>query len=550
MGSVGAWTSNVLADVCVVGAGPAGLTVTRELAARGVAVCLLEAGHEDVDRRTQRQSRGESDGYPIHRLDRSRVRAVGGTLRHHRVGEQGWMARPLDPIDFEARDWLPASGWPFDRAHLEPYYVRAAELCGIPVYDDDLQVLRRRLPPELDALDGGELEATAFQQPPLTLVDGRRDLAASPLVQLMPGTRVVDLTTDGTGRRVDGVVAVGADGRRLLVRARAVVLATGGIENARLLLLADGGSGIGNEHDLVGRYFAERMLFSAGTLALSPEAGAAVEALGSADGVIGALRPREEVQRELALHNCTLHVASRLDVMASSSGQSISTLRKAWGRRPLLPHLGSHVGNAMAAVGQAPGLARRALGHGRRTLVVGHMGEQAPNPESRVRLGSGRDDLGMPVARVTWAMTEADRRAAEAAVHVLDRAVQASGAGRLEVTARLDSTTLVVGAHHHLGTTRMHAEPQLGVVDPDSRVHSMENLYVAGSSVFPTYGASNPTLTIVALAVRLADHLAEGLGAGRRSPAEIIPVWDGTGGRAPRRGARRAGEPDTRPAAR
>jgi choline dehydrogenase-like flavoprotein len=256
------------------------------------------------------------------------------------------------------------------------------------------------------------------------------------------------------------------------------------------------------------------------------------------------------VQRGLGLHNCTLHVASRLDVMASASGQSISTLRKAWGRRPLLPHLGSHVGNAVAAVGQAPGLARRALGHGRRTLVVGHMGEQAPNPESRVRLGTGRDDLGMPVARVTWRMSEADGRAAEASVRVLDRAVRASGAGELQWTARLDSTTLVTGAHHHLGTTRMHADPRHGVVDPDSRVHSMDNLYVAGSSVFPTYGASNPTLTIVALAVRLADHLADGLVAGRRAPGEVNPVWDGTGGRAPRRGAPRAGEPDTRPAAR
>ncbi|HET7761941.1 MAG TPA: GMC family oxidoreductase, partial [Phycicoccus sp.] len=488
MGSVGAWTANVLADVCVVGAGPAGLTVTRELAARGVAVCLLEAGGEDVDRRTQRQSRGESDGYPIHRLDHSRVRAVGGTLRHHRVAEQGWMSRPLDPIDFEARDWLPESGWPFDRAHLEPYYERAAALCGIPVYDDDLQEFRRRLPAGIGALQGEELETTVFRQPTLALVEGRRDLTASPLVQLMPRTRVVDLTTDGTGRRVDGVVAVGADGRRLLVRARAVVLATGGIENARLLLLADGGAGIGNEHDLVGRYFAERMLFPAGVLLLSPEARAAADALGPVDGLIGALRLREEVQRDLGLHNCTLHVASRLDVMASASGQSISTLRKAWGRRPLLPHLGSHVGNAVAAVGQAPGLARRALGRGRRTLVVGHMGEQAPNPESRVRLGTGRDDLGMPVARVTWQMTEADGRAAEASVRVLDRAVRASGAGHLEWTARLDSTTLVTGAHHHLGTTRMHADPRQGVVDPDSRVHSMDNLYVAGSSVFPTYG--------------------------------------------------------------
>ena len=137
MGSVRPWTASVVADVCVVGAGPAGLTLTRELASRGVSVCLVEAGGRDVDRAVQRQSRGESDGYPIHRLQSSRVRALGGTLRHHRVERHGWLARPLDPIDFERRDAVPDSGWPFGRRHLDPYYARAAAHCGIPVHDDD-----------------------------------------------------------------------------------------------------------------------------------------------------------------------------------------------------------------------------------------------------------------------------------------------------------------------------------------------------------------------------------------------------------------------------
>jgi len=140
-------------------------------------------------------------------------------------------------------------------------------------------------------------------------------------------------------------------------------------------------------------------------------------------------------------------------------------------------------------------------------LALRAQGEQAPNRESRVTLGSRRDDLGMPVARVTWRMTQEDYRSIEASARVLDTVLRSRGFGYIEWTAHLGSTTLIEANNHHLGTTRMHADPTQGVVDPDCRVHSVENLFVAGSSVFPTYGASNPTLTIVALALRLADKV-------------------------------------------
>jgi choline dehydrogenase-like flavoprotein len=144
-------------------------------------------------------------------------------------------------------------------------------------------------------------------------------------------------------------------------------------------------------------------------------------------------------------------------------------------------------------------------------LVLRAQGEQAPNPESRVRLGSRRDDLGIPVPRVTWRNTDDDLASVKASAQVLDHTLRARGLGLVKWTADPD-TTLVEGGHHHLGTTRMHADPARGVVDPVGKVHSVDNLYIAGSSVFPAYGASNPTLTIVALSVRLADHLREILG--------------------------------------
>ena len=125
----------ILTDVCIVGAGPAGITIASELDNGGVRVCLLEAGARNLERRFQRQSRGESDGYPIHRLHGSRARAFGGTLKHPHFRNARWAARPLDPIDFAAREGRPEFGWPFDRKHLDPYYTRAARICGIRPFD-------------------------------------------------------------------------------------------------------------------------------------------------------------------------------------------------------------------------------------------------------------------------------------------------------------------------------------------------------------------------------------------------------------------------------
>ena len=155
----------ILTDLCVVGAGPAGITIACELDKRGLRVCLLEAGGRDFERRFQRQSRGESDGYPIYRLHGSRVRAFGGTLRHRRIWDAGWAARPLDPIDFEAREGLPEFGWPFGREHLDPYYARAESVCGIRPFDVATTMQQKQASADALSLGNGGLESTIFQFP-------------------------------------------------------------------------------------------------------------------------------------------------------------------------------------------------------------------------------------------------------------------------------------------------------------------------------------------------------------------------------------------------
>ena len=497
-------------DLCIVGAGPAGITIAQELDRLGLRVLLLEAGGLDVDPRIQEQSRGESDGYPLHLLHHSRVRAFGGTLRHSRLWDEGWAARPLDAIDFEPRLGRTDVAWPFGLDHLKPFYQRAEKLCGLVSFDAATTTWYQDASPAARSLMGGELEATVFQFPTIAFHHSWSELSASPDVQVLLHTRVTGLELDGTASRVRRVHAVRLDGSRLSVRPRVVVIATGGIENARILLTGDDGRGIGNAHGLVGRYFAERLSFFAGYVDLTDRT--SVEELdlfhqeaGAATG--GALRVSDRTQEDEGLLNCALFLIPRPDLVTSDGVRSLATLRKSPDRRPRVRALRRHLRNVVTGLPDLAGMALNRFVSRPRTLALRVQGEQSPNPDSRVTLGRRRDDLGRPVARVTWAMTELDRNSPRAAAAVLDRNLRDRGLGSVRWTARLDSTTLIEGNHHHLGTTRMHEDADRGVVDPDAKVHGIENLYVAGSSVFPSHGASNPTLTIIALALSLADHL-------------------------------------------
>jgi choline dehydrogenase-like flavoprotein len=194
----------------------------------------------------------------------------------------------------------------------------------------------------------------------------------------------------------------------------------------------------------------------------------------------------------------------------------VATLVKARRRRPLSAELLGHVGNVVTGLGNLGAVARARLRRpdpARSVLAMRVQAEQAPNPDSRVTLGTRRDRFGLPVARVDWRPTASDRASIRASQEAVDAALRAAGLGQVEfMLGDEHPPTLLEGNFHHLGATRMHPDPAMGVVDADCRVHGLRNLYVAGSSVFPTYGCSNPTLTVVALALRLADHLKKQLG--------------------------------------
>ena len=514
------------ADICIVGAGPAGISVARELIGSGANVWLLESGGRDVERRPQRLNLGQSVGYPIHLPHQSRVRAFGGTSRHwFSPGDETWAARPLDQVDFEVRPGIRYSGWPFDRAHLDPYYAHAQVLCGLGPFDYDPGRWTDPARTPVLPLPSGPVETTVFQHGTADFDGYYQELVRAPNVTLLLHASVVELATGQDPGRVDRVELRRDDGSRSFVRARLVVLAAGGIDNPRLLLLSRRvhRHGLGNDRDLVGRFFAERL--SARTGYIVPATPDLIGRTGfypvhaAAPGVYvqGALRVGDAAQREGQFLNCAFFLLPRDLSFTAEAVRSLATLVKARRRRPLPAELLGHLGNVVTGLGDLGAVARGRLRRSdpaRSVLAMRVQAEQEPNPDSQVTLGTRRDRFGLPVAQVDWRPTASDRASIRASQKAVDTALRAAGLGRVEfMLGDEHPPTLMEGNFHHLGATRMHSDPAKGVVDPDCRVHGVRNLYVAGSSVFPTYGCSNPTLTVVALALRLADHLKKQLAA-------------------------------------
>jgi len=514
-------------DLCIVGSGPAGISIARELRGNGYQICLLESGGRHPERRAQHLNRCQSTGYPI-QLSLSRARTFGGTSRWW-WPEGTWASRPLDPIDFEIRPSVRYSGWPFDRAHLDSFYERAHTANELGPFDYDPGNWTTACTPELPVA-GPEIESTMFQHAPGTFDSRYDELVRSEDVTLFLHASVTDLVPDNAYQCVQRVEVRRDDGSSFFVRARIVVLAGGGIENPRLLLLGQQARGraLGNNHDLVGRFFAERISTGSGfMLAARQEAGFYDFHAARGTHVQGALRVAEKVQRERGLLNFVFFLLDRPAPVMSPAIRSIATLAKETMRRPLRTDLPSHLGNVATGLGDVAATLRTYLRWGapaKRVLMMCVQGEQAPNPDSRVTLGQRRDRFGLPVACIDWRPSVGVRESIRASQEVISAGLRAAGLGHVEAMLGDEHPpALLEGNFHHLGATRMHDDPKQGVVDADCRVHGVHNLYIAGSSVFPTYGASNPTLTIMALALRLADHLKQRL-AEARGTATAVPI--------------------------
>lgn len=513
--------ADIETDLCIIGAGAAGITLAREFIGDARNVLVIESGNLEAEAATLDLNHGINVGAPYPPLESARLRFFGGSTNHW-----GGHCRPLDPIDFEARPWVPHSGWPISRKELDPYYARAHAICELGPYDYTLDTWGPAL--KLIDFDPRRVKNRVWQVSPPTRFGQRyrEELRQAPNVHVLLNANAVDIVVNDAAKVVVEVAIRSLAGNRGRVWPKEVVLACGGIENPRLLLASNGvvRPGLGNTGDLVGRFFTEHahalIGFAVPDVDVDVETYAAyyhsfgeqdaVPTTSAAGNAFLRVKPglSEALQRAEQLPNACVDMGHGFD--RSAGYLAFRQAGKAAARGTWPDDLGDALLDMLGDLeGLAGGIYRR-LGESE-VFWFGANSEPVPNPDSRVTLDHARDALGLPLPRLDWRLADQDKETTRRACRIVGEELARLGLARMRIDdwlLRTDGEWEDLGARYHqMGTTRMSNDPSTGVVDRHCRVHGIANLFVSGSSVFPTSGCANPTLTIVALAVRLADHL-------------------------------------------
>ncbi len=524
-------------QVCIVGAGPAGITLAREFANQNFQVCLLESGGFEFDQEVQSLSSGTVIGDPYPDVSSTRLRQFGGTSHtwegQNGYKEYGFRCLPLDEIDFEQRDWLPYSGWPFTKANLDPFYERAHQVCQIGSYTYDVEDWQDRRAKPL-AFKSDRVTTSMSQYAPRYpfTEEYREEIKQTPNITTILYANVIEIVTDETTQTVTRLRVASSPDRQFWLNAKVFILATGGLENARLLLASDRQqpTGLGNQNNLVGRFFMDRPILSC---TLVPYSHKLLEQTALYDiyrtkgvPVMARVHLTEDLMQHEHLLNNGAQLFPRPLTHQREATLALRSLVSSIGKRNPLDDWFKHLSVVLkgsdylitagfwALIRQLPTLRRGAWSYlpyekGRFSqFEIFYQIEQTPNPNNRVMLGVERDRFGQNKVEIHWRLNEMDIQNAIRVQEIWAEEFDKAGLGELQFARKREDWKLEKPAmHHHMGTTRMHDDPKQGVVDANCKVHGISNLFVAGSSVFPTSGYANPTLTIIALALRLADHI-------------------------------------------
>jgi choline dehydrogenase-like flavoprotein len=531
--------------ICIVGAGAAGISLALAFEYAKQKVIVLESGGFLPEPATQSLYEGRVADAAVHPpLHRYRRRVFGGSSTLW-----GGRSVPLDRIDFQDRDWMPDGAWPIGYDDLLPYYRAASEVCETGAFaytaEDAFPRGMRQTLPGFTGKRFSDRSIERFSCPTDFANRYGRRLRAAENIMVLLHANAAKLTTAQDGNSISSVRVETLRGRHFTVRPHCVVLAAGGLETPRLMFASRDhhALGIGNAHDQLGRCYMTHVAGTIGEVTPAPGAGAAFNGYEVSDDGVYCRRRfalTEAAQREMKVGNfiARLHHPDIPDPRHRTGPLSAVylarplivpeyTTRLHGDRRLSKLCLLAHMRNILLDLPEVMRFATQMLLRRRLatrkfpSLVVRpRMGrysldfhaEQAPNPESRVSINRERDALGMPRLRVDWRPSAMDYRTVRLAVEALADDFAESGAARLTYDpAELVNSIRHNGAYggHHIGTTRMSRSPRDGVVDAACRVHGVRNLYVAGSGVFPTSGQANPTLTIVALALRLGETLKQ-----------------------------------------
>ncbi len=507
------------ADVCIVGSGPAAFAIAAELAQTRFRVLVVESGAEAEEAPfTTDLNAIESVGEARvmdQRLVRNRV--LGGS-------SHTWSGRctTLDAMDLAVRPWVPFSGWPITHEELREPLQQAAGYLGLAPMDYDPGLLADlKLPTRFDTQEAGlrsvfwQFSRQTSSADHVRFGTGFGSLAGEHL-RVVTHATVTQIVTDENGSRVIRLRVSTPERIVHTIESRTFVLCAGGIENARLLLASNqvAPSGIGNRKGLVGRFFMDHPRTVIGRFDASAANAIRNEffLLRHSSGVRlqRGLTLAPEIQQREALLNCAAWVTQHFH--ESDVWHALRRERRRRPRNPLplgavaLRHADQILQGAWNRFVRRSPLPRRY-----QQIEMDVLVEQTPDPNSRIRLSETRDFLGIPLSQIDWKIGALERETVLRLAHGIDTAMTHLGLPRMQmvdwVRRRDPGAAIFRDVAHPIGATRMAATEEYGVVNADGRVFGVGNLYVAGSSVFPTSGHANPTLMIVALAVRLAGHL-------------------------------------------
>ncbi len=494
-------------DLCIIGAGAAGISIALEWVNTPYKVILLEGGGFEYDNDIQNFYKGKTTGQKYFPLKATHLHYFGGTTGHW----AGYCAL-FDEIDFQKRDWVENSGWPITKKDLDTFYDRAIKKLELHSKNFSLKYWQKKDSSLIKFPINNDVVWNKMWQfsPPTRFGSKYKDeIVNAKNIHLYTYANVTNISAYKNLSNIEEVTIKNLSKKKHKVKAKYFILASGGIQNPRLLLASNKqiSNGIGNENDIVGRYFMEHLEIKSAELWLTKSFPMDLYLFNYGETKARAeLAIKASKQKEHKILNGTVSLfpldearslKPRLDISNNEDPRKnkLSTLEKI--KKRLLTYKESTKKN----IDRAYELFTRI--------------EQAPNPTSRITLGNKKDALGVPRANLHWVLTSLEKRSIRKMYELIGRQTGIAEIGRVKLMDYLlekndASWPKFTGAGmHHMGTTRMHNDPKKGVVDSNCKVHNIDNLFIAGSSCFTTAGAANPTLTLVALSLRLSDYLKE-----------------------------------------
>ena len=494
--------SIIQGDICIIGAGAAGISMALELLNTQHKVILLEGGGFEYDEQMQQLFAAKTTGQRYFPLKSIRLHQFGGTTGHW----AGWCAT-FDAIDFKKRDWIPGSGWPIALEDVKPFYPRAQKYVEVGPEEFDLATWQKKDPSLIPfPLDENKVWSKMWEfSPPTRFGTTYKDaIVNAKNIHLYTYANVVDITANENASSIKEVVIKNHAGKQHTVKAKNFILACCSIQNARILLAANkqAPKGLGNDSDHVGRYFMEHLEIKTSSLWLADPADIKLYKMD-----FGTTKARAElaISEQMQTEHRILNGTCSLSPLELATNQK--SFIEIWQDEK------DAMDKTIEKSSKEVKAAKLDVPKGFKAYQLFARMEQAPHANSRVTLDSENDALGMPRAKLNWELTSLEKNSLRTISTIIGQEVGRASMGRVKLYEYLQDEkdeswpSFAGGGWHHMGTTRMSSDAKDGVVDANCKVHGISNLYIAGASVYVTAGAVNPTLTLIALTIRLADHL-------------------------------------------